>query len=153
MANYLQLITAAYSFNLKFPEGLVNIFGSIEFIGESSDTFLSFDCFAEHSEMNYFTPSVEIFKAFLTIFLPFVTKISFGFIWTLLYLISQKYFDNLKRHIIKLVICTLFLLRPNVTKQAFSLFECISVGDDQMRMRITWTLADTLLIISNVLQL
>ena len=43
MANYLQLIAAAYSFNLKFPEGFAEIFGSIEIVGASSDAFLSFD--------------------------------------------------------------------------------------------------------------
>ena len=43
LANYLQLITAANSFNLKFPDGLIDIFGSIEIIGASSDAFFSFD--------------------------------------------------------------------------------------------------------------
>ena len=135
MANYLHLITAAYSFNLKFPEGFAEVFGLIEFTGASSDAFLSFDCFVENSEMKLFTPSVEIFKAFLTIFLPAVIIIIFVVIWTLLYLISRKYFGNLKRYIIISVICILFLLHPNVTKQAFSLFECINVGDNQMLMR------------------
>ena len=43
MANYLQLISAAYSFDLKFPENFVQIFGSVEIVGASSDAFLSFD--------------------------------------------------------------------------------------------------------------
>ena len=37
LANYLQLITAANSFNLKFPDGLIDIFGSIEIIGASGN--------------------------------------------------------------------------------------------------------------------
>ena len=43
MTNYLQLIAAAYSFNLKFPDSFIEIFGSIEIVGVSSDSFLSFD--------------------------------------------------------------------------------------------------------------
>ena len=43
MTNYLQLIAAAYSFNLKFPDSFVEIFGSVEIVGASSDAFLSFD--------------------------------------------------------------------------------------------------------------
>ena len=43
MTNYLQLVSAAYSFNLKFPDGFSEIFGSIEIVGASSDAFLSFD--------------------------------------------------------------------------------------------------------------
>ena len=43
MTNYLQLVTAAYSLNLKFPSSFHEIFGSIEVVGASSDAFLSFD--------------------------------------------------------------------------------------------------------------
>ena len=135
MTNYLQLISAAYSFNLKFPDGFLEIFGSIEIIGASSDSFLSFDCFVKDSEIKFLVPSTEIFKAFLTIFLPIVLIVIFVLIWVILYLINSKVFRNLKRNIIISVICTLFLLHPNVTKQALSLFECISVGDNDMRMR------------------
>ena len=43
MTNYLQLIAAAYSFNLKLPDGFIEVFGSVEIVGSSSDAFLSFD--------------------------------------------------------------------------------------------------------------
>ena len=43
MTNYLQLIAAAYSFDLKFPKGLIDIFGSLNIVGSPSDAFLSFD--------------------------------------------------------------------------------------------------------------
>ena len=43
MTNYLQLIATAYSFNLRFPESFIEIFGSVEILGSSSDAFLSFD--------------------------------------------------------------------------------------------------------------
>ena len=123
MTNYLQLISAAYSFNLKFPDSFTQVFGSIEIIGASSDAFLSFDCFVEDNEMKFFTPSVEIFKAFLSIFLPVILIIIFMLIWSILYMINKRLFGNIKRNIIISIICTMFLLHPNLTKQALSMFE------------------------------
>ena len=79
MTNYLQLITAAYSFNLRFPESFLEIFGLVEILGSSSDAFLSFDWFVENTEIKFFTPSTEIFKVFLTIFLPIVLILIFSF--------------------------------------------------------------------------
>ena len=136
MTNYLQLIAAAYSFNLKFPEGFIEIFGSIEILGLSSDAFLSFDWFVEDTEIKFFAPSTEIFKTFLTIFLPLVLILIFTFIWILLCKINLTKFGEIRRNIIISVVCTLFLLHPNITKQALSLFECISVGNSDMRMRM-----------------
>ena len=43
MTNYLQLVSAAYSFNFKFPSTLVSILGPVDILGSSSDAFLSFD--------------------------------------------------------------------------------------------------------------
>ena len=85
--------------------------------------------------MKFFTPSVEIFKAFMSIFLPIVLILIFVLIWAILYLFNNRMFGNYKRNIIVSIICTLFLLHPNLTKQSLSLFECISVGEDKIRMR------------------
>ena len=136
MTNYLQLIAAAYSFNLRFPESFIEIFGSVEILGSSSDAFLSFDWFVEDTEIKFFTPSTEIFKVFLTIFLPIALILIFVFIWVLLYLISSKKFGDLRRNVIISIICTMFLLHPNITKQALSLFECIDVGNNDLRVRM-----------------
>ena len=43
LTNYIQLISAAMSFNVKFPISLTQIFGSVQIIGSTSDTFLSYD--------------------------------------------------------------------------------------------------------------
>ena len=86
--------------------------------------------------MKFFAPSTEIFKVFLSIFLPIALILIFTSIWALVYLLSSKKFGDLKRNIIISVVCILFLLHPNITKQALSLFECISVGNNDMRMRM-----------------
>ena len=45
-------------------------------------------------------------------------------------------YKSLKRNIIISIICSLFLLHPNITKQALGLFEWINVGDNDLRMRM-----------------
>lgn len=72
MTNYLQLIGAAFSFNVNFPSLLTGMFGPFDSIGSASDTFLSFDCFIENTEVKGFAPTTEIFKAFLTMILPII---------------------------------------------------------------------------------
>ena len=69
--NYLQLISAALSFNMSFPSVVTDLFYPIEKMS-SSDTFLSFDCFIEDYEVKAFTPSSPIFKIFLTAVLPII---------------------------------------------------------------------------------
>ena len=136
MTNYLQLVAATYSFNMRFPTSLLSIFGSMDIIGSSSDAFLSFDCFIEEIEIKWIMPSNEVFKVFLTIFLPIVLVLIFVTIWTILYLISPSRFKDWKRYVIISIICTLFLLHPNIAKQALGLFECVEIGGGERRFRM-----------------
>ena len=136
MTNYLQLVAAAYSFNMNFPSSLLSIFGSMDTIGSSSDAFLSFDCFIEDAQVKWMMPSNEIFKVFLTIFLPIVLILIFMLIWTILYLVSSSRFGDWKRYVVISIICTLFLLHPNITKQALGLFECVDIGEGEKRFRM-----------------
>ena len=136
ITNYLQLVAAAYSFNMKFPSGLLLIFGSMDVFGSSSDAFLSFDCFIEDTQMKWFMPSNEVFKVLMNIFLPLMLILIFVAIWSLLYFIKPSKFQNWKRHVIISIICTLFLLHPNITKQALGMFECTEVGGGKRRFRM-----------------
>ena len=43
LTNYLQLITLTMSFSVSYPDSLIDIFVPVNSIGDSSDTFLSFD--------------------------------------------------------------------------------------------------------------
>ena len=136
MTNYLQLVAAIYSFNMNFPTGLLNMFGSMDIIGSSSDAFLSFDCFIEDSQMKWVMPSNEVFKVFLTIFLPIVLILIYLTIWTILYFISPSRFGEWKRYVVISIICTLFLLHPNIAKQSLGMFECVEVGGGERRFRM-----------------
>lgn len=43
LTNYLQLLSAALSFDMKFPDALTEVFYPIEKVGASSEAFLSID--------------------------------------------------------------------------------------------------------------
>ena len=43
LTNYLQLLTTSLSFDVNYPQGLLQAFYPVSRIGSSSDTFLSFD--------------------------------------------------------------------------------------------------------------
>ena len=84
MTNYLQLIAATYSFNIKFPDSMINAFGSVEIFGSSSNSYLSFDWFIEDTDIKGFAPSNQVFKVFLTFFIPIILLIVFCLIWLIL---------------------------------------------------------------------
>ena len=43
LTNYLQLLTTSLSFDVNYPNGLLEVFYPVDRVGSSSDTFLSFD--------------------------------------------------------------------------------------------------------------
>ena len=132
--NYLQLIAAAMSFNLRFPDSITNIFLPVNKIS-SSDTFLSFDWFITDYEIKAFAPNNAIFKTFLTAILPVILIWFVSLIFIGLYFISKKWFGDIKRNIGVSTICIIFLLHPTLTKVSLSLFQCIKIDDNDNRMR------------------
>jgi len=44
MTNYIQILTATAAFNLQWPEYLDRMFSAITNIGDSSESYISFDC-------------------------------------------------------------------------------------------------------------
>ena len=49
MANYFQIITSAAAFQLEWPKHLQVFFGMVSTVGESAESFISFDCFLKDS--------------------------------------------------------------------------------------------------------
>ena len=111
--NYLHCITASVSFNIKYPSIVTNAMSPINKVGQSSDTFLSFDCFIEDLRLNVFGNSRYIFKSFLSFFLPLLFVTIFFIFFTGIKLIRRK--SNLKRNCILVVITVLFFLHPTLT--------------------------------------
>jgi hypothetical protein len=83
--NYLQIMAASMSFNLKYPQVLTDIFYPVTRIGSTSETFLSFDCFIDDYELKGFTPSNEFFKLFLSLLLPIILFTIISLIWIILH--------------------------------------------------------------------
>jgi hypothetical protein len=134
--NYLQLISATLSFNLRYPRILSDIFYPVDKIGSSSDTFLSFDCFVEDFELRAFAPSNQIFKIFLMAFLPIILFGVVAAVWVSFYIIFNRLFNDLRRVLIVSLICILFIIHPTITRSSYSLFQCIEVDDNELRMRV-----------------
>lgn len=89
LANYLQLLTATLSFDMKFPQVITDLFYPVQKIGASSEAFLSIDCFFRDTEIKGFTPSNSIFKIFLSGLLPIFLILVAIVVWSLLYFASK----------------------------------------------------------------
>jgi len=123
VANYLQLLTAALSFNLKFPKALTQLMYPVERIGNSSEAFLSFDCFINDYEVTAFAPSNAIFKIFLTGLLPIGLILLSLVVWGSLKLVFRSKFKDIKRNMIVTIILIMFLLHPMLTKVGIEIFQ------------------------------
>jgi hypothetical protein len=136
LANYLQLLTATLSFDLKFPKALTDMLYPVEKVGQSSEAFLSIDCFFRDHELTLFAPSNALYKVFLTGLLPiFLVLISIIFLCSL-YPISFKVFKDLKRNIIVTIVVLMFLLHPTLTRVGLEMFQCVKIDEGDYRVRI-----------------
>ena len=122
LTNYLQLITTTMSMSLSYPSTLTSILGPITRLGGSSETFLSFDCFATDYEIKGPFESNSILKLFLLAFLPIVLFIIVALIWLIIYAINRKYVKNLTRNLVISGISIVFLLHPKLTQQSINAF-------------------------------
>lgn len=136
LANYLQLLTAALSFNLKFPKALTELMYPVERIGASSEAFLSFDCFVRDTEIKAFTPSVAIFKIFLTGLLPIALVFLAMIVWLIIFVTCRRWVPDIVRNMVITVIVILFLLHPMLTKVGLEIFQCVQVDEGQYQVRV-----------------
>jgi len=70
MTNYVQTASAAMSFNISYPQFIKTVFTPAQFIGQTSDVILSFDCFLHDFKINFFSNSQYIMKSFISCLLP-----------------------------------------------------------------------------------
>ena len=136
MANYLQLLTAAMSFNLKFPSSLSDVLFPAEKIGTTTEAFMSFDWFLKDSSAITTTPNIGMFKVLLTGLLPiFLILLGLTF-WSITYLIPTKLFKDFKRNMCVTIIVILYLLHPMLTKVGLEMFQWIKVDENKFSARI-----------------
>jgi hypothetical protein len=136
MANYLQVMTATLAYSMKFPEILKNLFIPIERVGSSSETLLSFDCFARDSKITLFAPSSPVLKTFFTGISPILLFIGIFITFMILHLVFPKYFKDFKRNVAVSTITIVFLLHPTLTSTALGMFQWIEIDDGVSQVRI-----------------
>jgi len=122
LTNYLQLITTSMSMSLSYPSTLTSVFGPITRLGGSSDTFLSFDCFATDYDIKGPFESNSILKLFLLAFLPLILFGIVTLIWLLTYIVNKKYVKTMKRNLAISAISIILLLHPKLTEQSINTF-------------------------------
>jgi hypothetical protein len=125
MTNYLQVITSAMSYNLKFPGYFLDIFYPVTKIGASSEAILSFDCMI--SDFNATTSSTSFFKILLTALLPIPLILLFSLFWIGLGQIWNR-FKDFKRSIAVSILTIIFILHPTLINSSLKLYQCIDVG-------------------------
>jgi len=135
MTNYVQIITAILSFNIKFPTILTDLFGPADRIGSTSTPFVSFDCFVSNGELTLFTPSPAFFKAFLSGLLPILMFLLSLLVWTIIYFTIRKWCKDFKRNLAVTNVVILFLLHPNLTRTFFMIFQWVDISDDEARVK------------------
>ena len=123
LTNYLQVISTVLAFNADYPSTISDLFTPANMIGSASESFVSVDCLVKDTEMNGFTPNATMFKIFLMLLLPVALISFYSLIWIIMYLIFNKYFDDLGRNIIVSIIVILFLLHPALTRAGLSIFQ------------------------------
>ena len=133
--NYLQLITVSLSFNMKFPSEITDAFIPIQKVS-SSDTFLSFYWFIDNTEIRAFAPNNPIFKIFLASLLPIIIFVFASLVFAILRIAWKKRFSDIRRNIGVSAIWIIFLLHPTLTRESFSIFQCIDIDSNDSRMRL-----------------
>ena len=134
--NYLQLIVVALSFNLRLPKSVSDTFTPASIVGSASDTFLSFDCFIEDTEVKSFAPSTELFKVFMTAILPIILLLIYAIIFVASFFTWKEWGKSLKRNIIVSMVWIIFFFHPTLTKSALSVFEWIKVDENLRKMKL-----------------
>jgi 7-cyano-7-deazaguanine synthase in queuosine biosynthesis len=66
LTNHLQIITVTFAYNMRFPNVLTDMMEPLSRTNSSSESIVSFDCFASASQLKLFAPSIAILKVMLS---------------------------------------------------------------------------------------
>ena len=136
LTNYLQIISTTMSFSTSYPDTLTDSLVPAQRIGESSESFLSFDCFITDYEIKGPFPSNSFFKMFLSIWLPLMLFLVVALIWLIVWAVKRKWVVSIRRYLVISFISIVFLLHPKLAQQGFSVFRCIEIDTDLNKVRI-----------------
>ena len=134
--NYLQLVITSFSFELRFPDGLIRSLSPMVRVGDPQQTFLSFDCFILDTEVKGPFESNSIFKLFLLSVLPLILFIIVALIWIIVKLINKKWVPEMARNLAISFITIVFILHPTLALNSLVIFQCVEVDHDVSKVRI-----------------
>jgi hypothetical protein len=125
LMNYLQIVILAASFNLAWPEQVLQLFSAQETAGSFTEQAFSVDCFLAPS--NSENTDIVVFRkliimAVIPVFLAFISVV----IWAVIAV--YKHYDEFpKDNTIATMVILLFLAHPTLTKYLFNIFTCMEI--------------------------
>ena len=138
LTNYIHLISASMSFNVKVPSSFSDMFSQFDRVSSPDETFFSFDWFIEDYEIKAFAPTNSLFKLFLYLLLPIIliAAITLSLVWLkyIISLVSERNNFDLKRSIIVSMVWIVFLFHPTLTIESLSVFTWSKVNEGDYRM-------------------
>ena len=136
MTNYLQILAAALSYNLQFPNYVLNILSSARQAGESSGVFLSFDWLLMDTSATEVFDNIAYLKVMCIAVLPAAMVVVAIVAFRLIFLLNTVKF---KRFSWVTTITILFLLHPSLTQYSLRIFKWVNVGEsiNKVEMDIT----------------
>ncbi|CAG9326024.1 unnamed protein product [Blepharisma stoltei] len=125
--NYLQLVILITTFNLEWPDTVLQLFSVQSSAGSVSDEVFSFDCFldtGEGMEQVYFN------KLIIMSVIPIAIGCGSLLFWVCM-MLHRGNFLTFTNDLVSTIVILLFLIHPNLVKVMFSSFSCreIDVGE------------------------
>ncbi|CAI2379456.1 unnamed protein product [Moneuplotes crassus] len=136
LTNHLQLTTLTFAYNMKFPDIFLDLLSPLSRVNSSSQSIVSFDCFASESQLKLFTPSIAILKVGLSALSPLILLSGCLIFFLICHSLFPRYFSDFKRNMVVSIISIVYFLHPTISTSAFGIFQCIEVGEGESRMRL-----------------
>eukprot|EP00347_Sterkiella_histriomuscorum_P011816 403370990 len=131
LMNYFHILTSAASFNLNWPAYLEKFLGIYSAVGQSAETFISFDCFLQDTGFTEPGGSTYYFKVIVIILLPFVLGMIFLIFFFVKKLLQKTSVQNFQRQVIVSFIFLLFSIHPTITRMTSSLYFCMELDKNE----------------------
>jgi len=139
-------LTATAAFNLQWPAYLERVFNTMTTVGESFESYISFDCFL--SDSKFISNSVVAgfsgdgqstfyFKSIVISISPIICillLVAYFYVRMNIVLVSRNSF---KREVTTSVLVILYLIHPSITRYALSLYYCMELDEGE-----TWLYRD-----------
>ena len=136
LTNYLQLVTASLSFELRFPDSLTSTLSPVTRVGDPKQTFLSLDCFISHTDVKGLFTSNSIFKLFVLSILPLILFSIVALIWVIVKLIKKQWVPEMRRNLAISFITIVFILHPTLALNSLSIFQCVEIDHNVSKVRL-----------------